>query len=980
MRTHWFCGLLCALGGWLWLPLALAAAPASAPEQPMSVLSAADTAQLRRALAASAPADAGSDVLRRHYAGQVEAATRLGEPVALERVLRAAVARLPGEARWANDLGALLIQAGRLDEAQKLLEAAVATAPNPSEKLFYESNLMRVLVERGAPGAEERIAQVRRAAEAMLGSTPPSADRVRVLRALGAAASAEGERHMRRAQLAEVLAARAESERWYREALDVARALPGPSQRQATLASNNLATAQRERAVALMRLGRHAEAQRLLDEHMRFLQQQPLPGSTVAGAHQVLAALRLFQGEFAEAERQLRLSLLALDRLHYTGDHPARVSKLRDLLLVLWLRGQHAAALRELAAFDAKVGADSAAAKRMPFERALVYLSNGRARDAAPLFEGVARYHRAGAGAGHFYTAQALGLQGAALWIGGEQATRERAAELLKDAVLDMTSPRNADFLDDSGSRKAVRQLIFTTYLEAMAWRGGLQAMVAMGVADRLLSGSTGQAIADAALRAAANDPALAALVRQEQDARNELQGLQQALQDAESAFTKDDAERTRSRIAELELQRQQVHERIQARYPGYERLLRPALPNPTEVAQRLKRDEVLVLAMPTERALYVWAVSADELPAFARVEVGAARLGELVQRLRKGLDFGNPGGRSKTFDTTAAHELYRQVLAPVAARLQNRQHLIVATSGALARLPFAVMLTAAPGAAEPPWLVHKLATSYVPNVAAWLSLRQMPPSQPAAEALIAWADPAFKHQRAAVAVAASGPRKRDALADEDGAQRASPRYEELPALPETRDEVRAIAVALKSDAERDMLWGARATRESVLAANRSGQLARKRVVVFATHGLTAGDLPGLTQPALALASSEAGKGPLAALFGLDDVLSLKLNADWVVLSACNTAAADGRAGEALSGLARGFLYAGARSLLVTHWAVETESAKLLTTGTFEAHAAGKTIGKAESLRQAMLKVMAQPKYSQPAYWAPFVLVGDGAR
>ena len=140
-------------------------------------------------------------------------------------------------------------------------------------------------------------------------------------------------------------------------------------------------------------------------------------------------------------------------------------------------------------------------------------------------------------------------------------------------------------------------------------------------------------------------------------------------------------------------------------------------------------------------------------------------------------------------------------------------------------------------------------------------------------------------------------------------------------------------------------------------------------------------DLPNLSQPALALASSNAdAANPLAPLLTLDDVLTLKLNADWVVLSACNTAAADGRAEEALSGLARGFFYAGARSLLVTHWAVEGESAKALTTATFEHYSANPQAPKAESLRQAMLKVMATPAFAHPAYWAPYALVGDGGR
>ncbi len=173
-------------------------------------------------------------------------------------------------------------------------------------------------------------------------------------------------------------------------------------------------------------------------------------------------------------------------------------------------------------------------------------------------------------------------------------------------------------------------------------------------------------------------------------------------------------------------------------------------------------------------------------------------------------------------------------------------------------------------------------------------------------------------------------------------------------------------------------MLGARATRQSVLEASKAGTLAKKRVVVFATHGLLAGDLPNLNQPALAMA---ANADPNASpLLTLEDVLGLKLNADWVVLSACNTAGADGRAQEAMSGLARGFFYAGSRSLLVTHWSVESQSAMLLTTNTFEAYAKNPAITRAEALRQAMLKVMASKDYQHPAFWAPYALVGEGGR
>jgi CHAT domain-containing protein len=206
-------------------------------------------------------------------------------------------------------------------------------------------------------------------------------------------------------------------------------------------------------------------------------------------------------------------------------------------------------------------------------------------------------------------------------------------------------------------------------------------------------------------------------------------------------------------------------------------------------------------------------------------------------------------------------------------------------------------------------------------------------------------------------------------------------RYAQIPTLPDTRDELLSSAATLKSDPGKDVMLGAQATRDSVLQSSNDGTLAQKRVIAFATHGLMAGDLPLLSQPALALAATgREEQDPLAALLTLEDVLTLKLNADWVVLSACNSAAEDGRGDEAMSGLARGFFYAGSRSLLVTHWAVESESAKLLTTATFAHYAANPKAPKAESLRQAMLQVMAMPQFQHPAFWAPYALVGDGER
>ena len=197
--------------------------------------------------------------------------------------------------------------------------------------------------------------------------------------------------------------------------------------------------------------------------------------------------------------------------------------------------------------------------------------------------------------------------------------------------------------------------------------------------------------------------------------------------------------------------------------------------------------------------------------------------------------------------------------------------------------------------------------------------------------------------------------------------------------LPDTSEEVREIAKILRADEAKDVNLGQRASEQLV----KSSDLSQYRVVMFATHGLVAGELPELSQPALALSNPNLTNEKDDGLLTLAEILELKLRADWVVLSACNTASSDGQASEAVSGLGRAFFFAGAKALLVSHWPVETVSAKLLTTELFKRQTADAKLTRSQALRAASLAVMQQSagnsySYAHPMFWAPFVVVGDG--
>ena len=148
------------------------------------------------------------------------------------------------------------------------------------------------------------------------------------------------------------------------------------------------------------------------------------------------------------------------------------------------------------------------------------------------------------------------------------------------------------------------------------------------------------------------------------------------------------------------------------------------------------------------------------------------------------------------------------------------------------------------------------------------------------------------------------------------------------------------------------------------------------RILHFATHGLVSGDLSGLAEPAIVLTPPDQPDDADDGLLTASEVTTLKLDADWVILSACNTASGDG-GGEALSGLARAFFYAGARALMVSHWPVNSDAAVSLATGAVARIASDPAIGRAEALRRAMLaEIDKGGRHADPANWAPFILVG----
>jgi CHAT domain-containing protein len=314
---------------------------------------------------------------------------------------------------------------------------------------------------------------------------------------------------------------------------------------------------------------------------------------------------------------------------------------------------------------------------------------------------------------------------------------------------------------------------------------------------------------------------------------------------------------------------------------------------------------------------------------------------------------------------------------------------------------PDVTMPTNATAYANAAWFTRSHAITVLPSVASLKALRQFAKASNAALSFIGFGNPLLlgpdgndrrawerqsckgssaSRQVVSRSVRAAIPRFfRSGLADVDEVRAQYP-------LPETADELCAVAQSLGAGQEAVYL-GEKASETTIKAISASGTLATARVVHFATHGLLAGETEVLAaskaEPALLLTPPAQATEEDDGLLTASEIAQLKLDADWVVLSACNTAGggSDKPGSEALSGLARAFFYAGARALLVSHWAVNSDATVKLITNAFNQLKSGPKIGRAEALRRSMLALITSGgNNAHPANWAPFVVVGEGAR
>lgn len=451
------------------------------------------------------------------------------------------------------------------------------------------------------------------------------------------------------------------------------------------------------------------------------------------------------------------------------------------------------------------------------------------------------------------------------------------------------------------------------------------------------------------------------------------VRGLQDADRELRELFAERDAAAGQNpgldeRIAAAQQRRAEAEGQVAAAAPGYRQLLLAAV-DADSVARALGREEALLTMLLGPREGFVIAVRAGRVEA-RRIAAGEEAVGALVNRVRRSSEIG-PGG-VPAFDAGAAHELHRLLVAPLEGMLAGAQTLVVAPDGPLLALPFGLLL-AEPAQAEAlggaAWLVRRHAIVHVPSPQTLVTLRAAGTGSNAPLPYIGFGD----------FVPPSGAQfARSFPADRCG--RDARLATGLGRLPGTRAEVLASRQLLGAAADRAILGA-----EFTIPNLRRQRLDQYRIVHLATHALLPGELSCLAEPSIV--ASPPGGAPSAdpAFLKASEVLDIKMDADLVILSACNTGGPGGEGGgEALSGLARAFFYAGARGLMVTHWAVDDAAAALTVADALRRQQGGAT--SAAALRGAQLLILEEAgralpaAFAHPYYWAPFVLIGDGRR
>ncbi len=463
-----------------------------------------------------------------------------------------------------------------------------------------------------------------------------------------------------------------------------------------------------------------------------------------------------------------------------------------------------------------------------------------------------------------------------------------------------------------------------------------------------------------------------------------EIRQLQRAGAYAGEARNKVDAE-----LDGLRKQANELEQRLFEANPRYATALSTTVTS-KDLQTELKEGEAYLKVMLLANRGYGLLITRDAVRPYA-IELNRAQARVLAAKLREPL-IEVSSGLLGPWDMDLSYLLYRTLFGPIEPQLAGIRRLIYQPDPTMVGVPIAALVTQAESLklAERnietarrngkefsykgvSWLGARLDTSLSVSTAAFFNTRRARASR-APKPFLGFADPIIPKGADAFASVVAPAWSIKIANGADFCEDFRKRLVQLPQLPEAASEVRFVANAI--GAPQSVIFGAEFTDERIMRGGGfEGALDQYRVLYFATHGL----LPqanGCLQPALVTSQGGAASD---SLLDTGEIPGLQLDADLVVLSACDTGAGleDGGGGAALGGLVSTFTYAGARNLLVSNWEVDSAATEILMSALFTSKAPTQGLALAEAERSFMAR---DDDYSHPYYWAAFAIVGDGAR
>jgi CHAT domain-containing protein len=516
--------------------------------------------------------------------------------------------------------------------------------------------------------------------------------------------------------------------------------------------------------------------------------------------------------------------------------------------------------------------------------------------------------------------------------------------------------------------------------------------------AQGMIVSSAADALSNVGLRFSSGSGRLSELVRKGADLAGQIGALERHLDkamddkgpDAESART-----RLRADLKQKQDERAALDRQLDEEFPAYAELTHPKPLSSQAVQAILNPNEAVLVIVSGSQATYIFAITKDKFD-WARSSLNADAIAVAVATLRGGLD--NDGTGGARFDRATAFKLYNELIKPLEPLFQDKKVIFTLTTGALQTLPLHVLVTDAPQGddADPAaikathWLIDRYALTSLPAVSSLQTLRctnlrdsaQRHPGCLASGRIERHALPTGNLLFTGVGdpVLSGKPRstfRAGNLAEYSHGEIADVEaLRGLPRLPGTATELNALKGHFRGDRTK-LFMAADATETQVKTAPEIGQA---KVLAFATHALVAGQTGKIGEPGLVLTPPPKGQGTDAddGLLSASEVARLSLSADFVILSACNTASNDkNSSADGLSGLARAFFYAGARAMLVSNWSVSDEATPVLMSLTFDNIEKDSSQGRAVAFQKAIVAMKGTTRWTEPRHWAAFVLVGD---